>query len=228
MTAVGKKGYIDLCDRLALRRLLPKHGGKFVDVCCGYGRLTNEYLGRYKEVFLFDCAPNLLSQAKNAYGGLVNIVQGSVYKMPFTAGEFDALIMVRAAHHLTDLNAAVGELARILKNNGAAVIEIANKHNFFEILCWLCGRSKLKPFTVEPERKHKEAFFWFHPRYAERIFMNNGLYVKKTLAVSGLRSHAFQIFFWEALLCAVECFLQYTIGRLKWSASVFYLLQKNA
>ena len=192
-----KVNHFDFCDRLALRRLLPKHGDKFVDVCGGYGRLADEYSGKYKEAYLFDLAPNLLAQAKNTYGDRLKTVQGSVYDMPFDTGKFDALIMVRAALHLTDLNAAVKELNRILKDKGAAVIEIANKRNFFEILRWLFRRSAFRPFSMETESIHKTGFFWYHPRYVEQIFRQNGFNIKKV------------------------------VGWLKWSPSIFYLLKKE-
>jgi ubiquinone/menaquinone biosynthesis C-methylase UbiE len=225
--------YADFCDRLALRRLLPLNrryagNGKIADVCGGFGRLAGEYLGGYKEAYLFDYAPNLLNQAKAVYGDRLNVVQGSVFKMPFASGEFDALIFIRAAHFFNDLNAAVAELSRILKNGGTAVVEIANKRNLPEIFRRLRGRSPLHPFSVEPECNNKAGvFYWFHPRHVEQIFYKNGLRVKKVLAVSGLRLYISNNFL-EALLYALELFLQYTFGRLKWSPSLYYLLGKGA
>ncbi|WP_461256991.1 class I SAM-dependent methyltransferase [Treponema sp. R80B11-R83G3] len=192
----GTKRANNFCDQLALRRLLPKHGGKIADVCGGYGRLANEYIGKYAEAFLFDYAPKLLEQAKAEYGDKLQIVQGTVYAMPFEADEFDAVIMIRSAHHLTDLNAAVAELARILKTGGIAVIEIANKRNIFEVARYLIGHSTLRPFSLEPERRNMAGFYCFHPRYVESIFRQNGLRVKRTL------------------------------GWLKWGTSIYYLLVK--
>ena len=223
---VGDRYYFDFCDRLALRRLLPERGERFVDVCGGYGRLAHEYLDIVKEAFLFDYAPSLLAQAKERYGGRLQTVQGTVYEMPFATGEFDALILIRAAHHLTDLNRAVGELTRILKNGGIAVIEIANKRSIFEIARWLCGRSTMRPFSPEPASRNKVGFYYYHPRYVERIFHQNGLRVKKTVAVSGLRRHVRANSKAVPLLYALEYLLQYTIWWIKWSASIFYLLEK--
>ena len=151
--------YEDFCDRLALRRLLPKTGEKFADICGGYGRLADEYLDRYAEVCLFDYAQNLLDQAKAERGAKLKTVQGSVYALPFADGELDALICVRASHHLADFGAATAEIARVLKPGGQAVIEIANKRNLLEILRWLCGRSKMRPFSLEPADRSGKGFF---------------------------------------------------------------------
>jgi len=172
-----------LCDRLALRRLLPKQGGKIADVCGGFGRLANEYINRYMEAVLFDYAPNLLEQAKAEYGDKLRIVQGTIYAMPFVTCEFDAVILIRAAHLLKDINTAIAELARILKIGGIAIIEIANKRNLFEIALWCFGHSTLNPFSLEPENKGISYFNYYHPLYVERIFKQNGLCVKKTLGL---------------------------------------------
>jgi ubiquinone/menaquinone biosynthesis C-methylase UbiE len=223
---IGRR-YIDFCDRLALRRLLPKRGGKIADVCGGFGRLTNEYIDRYTEAYIFDYAPNLLEQAKAAYGDRLRIVQGSVYAMPFVTCEFDAVIMVRAAHLLKDLNAAVTELARILKIGGIAIIEIANKRNLFEIALWGFGHSTLQPFSLEPESRNKAGFFYYHPRYVERIFKQNNMRIKKTIAVSGLRRYVFTKFKYAPLFYALEYLFQNTIGHFKCSPSLYYLLVRS-
>jgi ubiquinone/menaquinone biosynthesis C-methylase UbiE len=146
--------------------------------------------------------------------------------MPFEAGEFDALVMVRAALHLTDLNAAAAEIARVLKSGGVAVIELANKRSLAEITRRFCGRSALHPFSLEPESRGTTGFYYFHPHYAERIFERNGLRVKKTLAVTGIRRHVRTKFF-TPLLYALEYLLQYMIGGFKWSPSLYYLLVRE-
>lgn len=217
--------YEDFCDRLALRRLLPKSGEKFVDVCGGFGRLADEYLGRYTEVCLFDYAQNLLEQAKTERGENLKTVQGSVYQMPFADGEFDVLTLVRASHHLADFNAAIAEIARILKPGGRAVVEIANKRNLLEILRWCLGRSKMRPFSLEPTSRNEKGFYNFHPAYVERVFKQNGLKIRKVLAVSGLRLKVAKKFLGTPLLCALEYILQY--APLKWTPSIYYLLEKN-
>jgi len=156
----------------------------------------------------------------------LRIVQGSVYAMPFETGKFDAVIMVRAAHHLSDLNAAVAELARILKIGGIAIIEIANKRSLFEIARRCCGRSALHPFLLDPESRNKAGFFYFHPRYVERIFKQNNMRVKKTLAVSGLRNITTK-FPCAPLFYALEYLIQYLFGWIKLSPSIYYLLVRE-
>jgi len=219
--------YEDFCDRLALRRLLPKTGEKFVDVCGGFGRLADEYLHRYKEVSLFDYAQNLLEQARAAHGDKLKTVQGSVYALPFAKDEFDALICIRASHHLADLAKAVAELARVLKPGGQAIIEIANKRNILEILRWLGGRSKMRPFSLSPADRNGKGFYNFHPRYVREIFRQNNFKIKKVLGVSNFRI-GFLKKLGAPLLCFAERLTQGISGRLKLSPSLYYLLEKTA
>lgn len=218
--------YEDFCDRLVLRRLLPKAGEKFADICGGFGRLAGEYLGRYKETCLFDYAPNLLAQAKDKYGDALKTVQGSVYELPFEKDEFDSLIMVRAAHHLNDLPKAVGELARVLKTGGRAIVEIANKRNLLEILRWLFKRSAMRPFSLEPTSRNQAGFYNFHPKYVEKIFRQNNLRIKKVLGADNFRA-GFLKKLGSPALCFAERLTQGLSGRLKLSPSIFYLLEKQ-
>lgn len=217
--------YEDFCDRLALRRLLPKTGTKFADICGGYGRLADEYLNKYSEVCLFDYAQTLLDQAKAERGDKLKTVQGSIYALPFADGEFDVLACVRASHHLADFSAAIAELARVLKSGGQAVIEIANKRNLLEILRWLFGRSQMKPFALEPTSRNAKGFWNFHPMYAEQIFRENNLRIKKVLSVSGLRLGALKKVLGWRLLCTLEYAAQYLGAKL--TPSIYYLVEKK-
>ena len=219
--------YSDLYERLALRSFLPEQGEKIIDVCGGYGRLTDEYLDRFKTSFLFDYAPNLLEQAKSKYGEHLQVFQGSVYEMPFNSSEFDFLILIRAVHHLTDFSKAINETSRILKKGGSAIIEIANKRNFFEIVKWLFGRSLLHPFSFKTESIHKSGFFWYHPHFAEKIFRENGLCVKRILAVSKLGFILPIKFLKNPLFITFIHFFQCIFGWIRSSASLYYLLEKR-
>jgi len=153
-------------------------------------------------------------------------VQGSVYALPFADAEFDALTCVRASHHLADFGLAAAELARVLEPGGQAVIEIANKRNVLEILRWLAGRSRMRPFSLEPADRNGKGFYNFHPRYVEKIFRQNNLRVKKVLGVSNFRA-GFLKRLGLPLLCFAERLTQGISGRLKLSPSLYYLLEKR-
>ena len=60
--------YEDAADRMAVKKLLPKHMDKFVDIAGGYGRLADEYIPRSKSATLFDYSQSELDDAKKKYG----------------------------------------------------------------------------------------------------------------------------------------------------------------
>jgi ubiquinone/menaquinone biosynthesis C-methylase UbiE len=226
--------YEDFCDRLALRKLLPKRDAtcsealraKFADICGGYGRLADVYLDRYADVWFFDYAQNLLDQAKAAYGERLKIKQGTVYDLPFTDGEFDSLIFVRASHFMRDFGAALSETARVVKPGGRAVIEIANKKNAAEILRWCASRSKMHPFSLEPEC-NVAGFYQYHPRSVEKLFRQNNLKVKKVLGVRNIRSPLLKKLLGSTMSCNVERLTQEICGLFRFSPSIYYLLEKR-
>ncbi|GBR75274.1 hypothetical protein NO1_2286, partial [Candidatus Termititenax aidoneus] len=117
---------------------------------------------------------------------------------------------------------------RVLKTGGRAVIEIANKKNILEILRWCFGRSKMRPFALPPSRRGVQDFYNFHPRYAEKIFKQNNLRIKKTLGASNFRLPLLKKVFGTPLLCFKERLVQGFSGWLKLSPSVYYLLEKTA
>lgn len=50
------------------------------------------------------------------------VVHGSLFEMPFRDGEFDALFCASVLEHLTDLDGALNEFARVVKPGGTLVL----------------------------------------------------------------------------------------------------------
>src|SRR5438105_3735380 len=61
------RDYEDLCDRIAIRALLPRNGDRLIEVGAGFGRLVDEYRG-YRSVVLFDASPALLGAGRERLG----------------------------------------------------------------------------------------------------------------------------------------------------------------
>ena len=110
------RGYEDLCDRIAIRALLPPTGVRLIEVGAGFGRLVDEYRG-YAEVVLFDSSPTLLEAGRErltARPGL-EFVLGDAHALPFPDASFDAVVCVRVAHHFADAGRVFREFARVLR-----------------------------------------------------------------------------------------------------------------
>jgi ubiquinone/menaquinone biosynthesis C-methylase UbiE len=218
--------YEDICDRMAVRKLLPRFGGKIGDICGGFGRLIPEYIGKFSDIQLFDYAQNLLEQAKKEFGQKITTTQGSIYELPYQKNCFDVLVMVRASHHLQDFEKALLELKRVLKPGGKLIIEIANKRNVLEILRWVFGKSTMQPFSLATMSRNSKGFYNYHPAYVEGLFKKHNLKVRKVLGAALFRLPILKKVFGQQNLAMLESLLQEAAGLVKLSPSTYYLLEK--
>lgn len=222
--------YEDLADRLAIRTLLPKRTQNFVDIAGGYGRLAKEYLGRAKSVTLFDYSQTELDQAKAEFGDKLKTQQGDIYQLPFSDGEFSALMMIRATHHFNNIPAVMQELHRILKPGGTAVIEVANKRTLPKIFRYLFKKSDVNPFDRQPSHLKSidpNGFYNYHPAYIEEIFRQTGFKIVKVLSVSNFRSATLKKFLSTKTLIKLEKVAQPLLAPVRFAPSIYYQLVKT-
>lgn len=221
--------YEDQADRMAIRKLLPKRMMKFADIGGGYGRLASEYLKRARKVYIFDYSKTELAQAKETYGDAIETKAGDIYELPFKDNELDGLMMVRVTHHLKYLDKAVGELYRVLKPGGVAVIEVANKRTLPKMARFLIGKSNVNPFdrSVANYREiSKDGFYNYHPKYVEDIFDRIGFKVVRVLSVSNFRSKSLKKVFGTERLIKMENKAQKRLAGIRFAPSIYYKLRK--
>ena len=221
--------YEDAADRMAIRKLLPKHMENFVDIAGGYGRLADEYLPRAKSATLFDFSKSELKQAEEKYGKKLKTKQGDIYNLPFKDGEFSSLMMIRATHHFKNMDKVLAELYRILRPGGVAVIEVANKRTLPRIARYLTGKTKVSPFdrkVVNLSDIDKDGFFNYHPKYMENLFIDTGFDIDKVLSVSNFRSQGLKKVFGTKNLIRLEKGAQTILAPIRFAPSIYYRLKK--
>lgn len=224
------RAYEDMADHIAIRRLLPSKMGKFVDIAGGYGRLAKEYLDRAKEPTIFDYSQTELDQAKAEFGDKVKTKQGDIYALPFDDDTFDALMMVRATHHFNDMPAVAKELRRILKPDGVAVIEVANKRTLPKMFRYWFKKSDVNPFDRQPSHLKsidKDGFYNYHPKYIEQIFTDAGFEIERVLSVSNFRSARLKKIFGTKTLVKLEKGAQSVLAPIRFAPSIYYRLRKK-
>lgn len=187
------RDYEDQVERIALRRLLPPQGATLIDVGAGFGRLADLYAG-YQRVVLADYSRSMLRQAQDRLGKnnpRFVFVAANVYQLPFVDAVMDTAVMVRVAHHLTDVPAALAELARIIRPSGCFIFEFANKRNVKSILRYLLHRQNWNPFDPAPV-EFVRLNYNFHPHWIERNVDAVNLEVRSRLSVSHFRLPLFK------------------------------------
>lgn len=184
----AERRYEDLCERIAIRALLPPTGATLLDIGAGYGRLAPLYAG-YRQVVLLDYARSQLEEARRYLSDLDRyiLVVADVYRLPFVENRFDAVTMVRVMHHLADVPTALAEVHRVAAPEGVAVIEHANKRHWKSVARWLLRRQSWNPFERAPV-EFVEMNFDFHPAWIKEQLLGAGFTIEKARSLSHFRS----------------------------------------
>jgi ubiquinone/menaquinone biosynthesis C-methylase UbiE len=100
--------------------------GHLLDVACGPGVVTAALAPGAASAIAFDATAEMLEKAKSrcAKAGLGNVdfKQGDAEHLPFADGQFDGVVTRLAVHHFADPQRALGEMFRVLRRGGTAVV----------------------------------------------------------------------------------------------------------
>jgi ubiquinone/menaquinone biosynthesis C-methylase UbiE len=162
-------------------RLLPlHHGERVLEVGCGSGHLTKRIAERGFDIVGIDANPNAREVA-----GSDRVLHMRAEHLQFDDKEFDAIISVHAIEHIPPLDAAIAEMARVLKPDGKAlfiypaepiqglyaiptsVILYRNPFKARQVHCHKLWPSKLRRI-VEPfglTETHHEFNLWKSPQF---------------------------------------------------------------
>lgn len=213
--------YEDRAERIALRRLLPRDGGKrLLEVGAGFGRLTEEYK-RYEQVVLLDYSFSQLQYARERYGdggGRYVYVAADAYALPFRAGVFDGASMIRTIHHMSHVDTVLSQVHRVLAPGGVFILEHANKQNMKAVLRYRLKKQTWNPHDLEPV-EFVELNYDFHPEYIKRALMNTGFEIRKRVPVSFFRVGALKKAVPVGMLASLDGLLQ--MSGMLYAPSVF-------
>lgn len=140
----------DELEHTLVRGLLPAVGQRIIDVGCGYGRLADCYIQRFKQVVMVDGSISLLRQAQDRTEGQAIYVACDVSHLPFRANSFDAVLLIRVLHHIENSQSILNELHRLLCRNGYFIFSYCNKRNAKRVIGWLLGKYSDNPFSLGP------------------------------------------------------------------------------
>jgi ubiquinone/menaquinone biosynthesis C-methylase UbiE len=100
--------------------------GHLLDVACGPGVVTAALAPGAASVVAFDATEQMLQKARSrcAKAGLANVdfKCGDAENLPFADGQFDGVVTRLAVHHFADPQRALGEMFRVLRRGGTAVV----------------------------------------------------------------------------------------------------------
>jgi len=114
--------YIELC-----KAVLPAEAS-ILECGCGLGLSANLLAKRGLKVTAIDVSPLFISKAKKKYGDQHNLIflEGDVGNLPFSDNSFDAVGSSLLMEHVTDVKGVLGEMCRVVRNQGLLIIIMPN------------------------------------------------------------------------------------------------------
>jgi len=228
------RDYENAAEEVAIKRLLKgKHFFNAVDIGGGYGRLCPLLEQFADHVTLAEPSSKQLDIAKLFLAGHkgIKLMQLDPSHYHFSDQSVDLLTMVRVMHHLPDPNPEFRELARILRNDGYLILEIANYAHFLNRIKFLLRAKRVpdEPIDIRSKKNRNSdviAFVNHNPKTVIKSLAHNGLKVEKILSVSNFRSKTLKRLIPLPLLLQFEKNSQPLLARLFFGPSIFLLVKK--
>lgn len=158
--------------------------GKALDIGCGSGAMVKDLLDRGFSVTATDFAPKMLEATKefikdHPKGKTVKLLQEDIENMSFPDKSFDLITCGGVLEYLEKDDKAIDEMARVLKDNGVAIITVPNKLSpalyLVKLGTWLLPKWFVRKITTfELHREH-------NPKKLEQALSKRGL-VKEDFA----------------------------------------------
>jgi len=127
------------------RRLGLRPGDRVIDMGCGAGRHAFEMYRRGADVIAFDQDADALSDVSDLFAAMLeagevpdgaeaDVRQGDALSLPFADAEFDRVVAAEVLEHVPDDEAAISELARVLRPGGTMAVTVPRW--LPEKICW--------------------------------------------------------------------------------------------
>lgn len=165
--------------------LLPRSQDMAVLDCgCGVGVLLRDLVPQYPRVHGLDISFDSLQLVGISDDALKGLVVGDAEHLPYRDGVFDAVILRGTLHHVPDIDQALQELHRTLRQGGTLILHEPCGDSL--LVQW--GRRKLS-------RRHER---YFRTREIEEYLVGNG-FVCTVKRRTGYMAFGFSYLFREQL-----------------------------
>lgn len=125
-----------------------------LEIGYGSGLLLPELNKRCKRLYGVDIhnEMDLVYKMLEKEGVNAELSSGSILKLPYEDGAFDAVVSVSVLEHISELDSAIGEIKRVMRNKGILVLSFPVKNKITDLFYKLVGFS---PSVIHPSG-HRE------------------------------------------------------------------------
>jgi len=156
---------------------------EILEIGCGGGLICEELALRGAIVVGVDPSKKALESARAStekanIGQNASFLQGYAEKLPYADGSFSVIVCLDTLEHVRDLNATLGEIARVLAPGGIFIFDTINRTLLARlVLIWIGER--IPASSLVPGIHHYKAFI--KPRELHTLLRQNGLQVRETV-----------------------------------------------
>jgi ubiquinone/menaquinone biosynthesis C-methylase UbiE len=237
---IGRE-YEHKSEEIALKSFLSKIPKirTILDIGAGFGRLTPVYLYRAKKVILSDPSARLLKIARGEFSDKKNLqfVKTCLDTLQSKLGRntVDLAIMIRVLHHLEDIDNAITQLSKIVRNNGYLIVEFPNKTHMKATVTEFFKGNFTFPLEIFPADKRSKKsvknqtipFYNYHPDIIYEKLIQHGFTIIETRSVSNIRSTFLKRIIPLYTLLGFEKYLQMPLAKVGFGPSIFVLARKR-
>ncbi len=130
-------GRVDRLEKQAVGALLPPLNGlRILEAGCGTGSFSLDLAARGARVVGMDRSAAMLSRARakaRERSKGIAWVQGDLVQLPFPAGSFAGVVAILSLDFMASREAALSELARVLRPGGFLVIGVLNRFSLWTL-----------------------------------------------------------------------------------------------
>jgi len=163
-----------------VRNVLDRPGARVLDICCGTGDLALALRkGGRAQVLASDfCHPMLQAAARKLPGGL--LFESDALRLPVRDASLDLVTVAFGFRNLTDYDAGLREMRRVLRPDGVVVGQIPNpyfpieSHSRLPFMGWLPMRAQKQYWKLSPVSWEHD-FFVVTPKHLRRDAAAGGL-----------------------------------------------------
>jgi SAM-dependent methyltransferase len=117
--------------RLVLSFLGSRRGGRLLDAGCGPGVMTDVILARGFAYDGIDLSEPMIMEARRRFreDPRARFRVADLHDLPFEDDSFDVVLSLGVLEYVSDLDQAMGEIARVLRPDGLYVFSMLNRHS---------------------------------------------------------------------------------------------------
>jgi ubiquinone/menaquinone biosynthesis C-methylase UbiE len=122
-------------------------GKKLLDIACGTGVLTEQFVRMGADVTAIDLTPKAVALTKkrlSLYALSANVMEADAQKLPFEDHSFDYVCAWGCLMHMPNTEQAIAEIFRVLKPGGKAVAMMYHRDSVHLRYCIQLGRGILR------------------------------------------------------------------------------------